>query len=286
MSCMHELNDHFPILNLQKFSNGIGEDRDLLFHELTGQQEIVAPHKHDFFILLLFDTCTGTHTIDFQTFTLSSRQLHLIFPGQVHQWSMVEPTQALQLMISKSWFESLLPALRFPVAYYLKHVVIGLLDDDYNGLAHEFKAVSCDLAAKEILWELVYARVKVIVLHISKIVQQNFVDQDPYQDNPLIAKFVQLIDNYYKIDRSVAFYADKLNISANYLNVLSNKVFQVPASTLIHDRVLLEAKRLLKISDKSIKSIVYDLGFYDNASFSKFFKGHTGMTPSQFRCQP
>jgi AraC-like DNA-binding protein len=46
---------------------------------------------------------------------------------------------------------------------------------------------------------------------------------------------------------------------------------------------LLEAKRLLKVSEMSVKDIVYDLGFYDHASFSKIFKAQTGMTPSQFK---
>jgi AraC-like DNA-binding protein len=55
------------------------------------------------------------------------------------------------------------------------------------------------------------------------------------------------------------------------------------ASSLIQGRILLEAKRLLKVSEMSVKDIVYDLGFYDHASFSKFFKAQTGMTPSQFK---
>lgn len=283
---MYQPNDHFPILDLQKFQEGIIADRDLLFHELIGPREISEPHKHDFFILLLFQESVGTHTIDFDRFVLGANQLHLVFPGQVHQWQMGDPTYALQLMISRHWFESLLPALRFPISYYFKHLVIDLSTANFQSLLTEFKAIANDLQDGEILWELIYARVKVITLLISKIVQDNFDDYEQYQANPIMAKFVQLIDEWYKSEKSVAFYAEKLNISANYLNVLSNRVLQKSASFLIQERVLLEAKRLLKISDKTIKAIVFDLGFYDNASFSKFFKSHTNMTPSQFKAQP
>jgi AraC-like DNA-binding protein len=199
---------------------------------------------------------------------------------------MADPTYALQLMISRRWFESLLPALRFPISYYLKHLVIDLSTTNFQSLLTEFKAIANDLQDGEILWELIYARVKVITFLISKIVQDNYDDYEQYQANPIMAKFVQLIDEWYKSEKSVAFYAEKLNISANYLNVLSNRVLQKSASFLIQERVLLEAKRLLKISDKTIKAIVFDLGFYDNASFSKFFKSHTNMTPSQFKAQP
>ncbi len=283
---MYQPNDHFPILDLQKFQEGIIADRDLLFHELIGPREISEPHKHDFFILLLFQESVGTHTIEFDRFVLGANQLHLVFPGQVHQWQMVDPTCALQLMISRRWFESLLPALRFPISYYFKHLVIDLSTTNFQSLLTEFKAIADDLQDGEILWELIYARVKVITLLISKIVQDNYDDYEQYQANPIMAKFVQLIDEWYKSEKSVAFYAEKLNISANYLNVLSNRVLQKSASFLIQERVLLEAKRLLKISDKTIKAIVFDLGFYDNASFSKFFKSHTNMTPSQFKAQP
>ena len=283
---MYHLNDHFPILDLQKFQEGIVSDRDLLFHELIGPREISEPHKHDFFILLLFQKSVGTHTIDFDRFVLGGNQLHLVFPGQVHQWQMADPTYALQLMISRRWFESLLPALRFPISYYLKQLVIDLSAIHFQSLLAEFKAIAADLADDHILWELIYARVKVIALLISKIVQDNYHDYEQHQDNPIVAKFVQLIDEWYKSEKSVAFYAEKLNISANYLNVLSNRVLHKSASFLIQERVLLEAKRLLKISDKTIKAIVFDLGFYDNASFSKFFKCHTNMTPSQFKAQP
>ena len=55
------------------------------------------------------------------------------------------------------------------------------------------------------------------------------------------------------------------------------------ASSLIYDRILLEAKRLLKVSEMSVKDIVYELGFYDHANFSKFFRSQTGMTPTQFK---
>ena len=47
--------------------------------------------------------------------------------------------------------------------------------------------------------------------------------------------------------------------------------------------MILEAKNLLKYSDKSVKQIVYDLHFPNQSVFYKFFKAHTGMTPSEYR---
>ena len=54
-------------------------------------------------------------------------------------------------------------------------------------------------------------------------------------------------------------------------------------STLIHERVLLDAKRHLTYSKASASEIAYDLGFSDSAYFSRFFKRQTGMSPIEFR---
>ena len=51
----------------------------------------------------------------------------------------------------------------------------------------------------------------------------------------------------------------------------------------IRERILLEAKRLLVYSDKSIKEIAYEIGFEDIQSFSRFFKGKENKSPSEYR---
>ncbi|WP_232516389.1 helix-turn-helix domain-containing protein [Chitinophaga caeni] len=57
----------------------------------------------------------------------------------------------------------------------------------------------------------------------------------------------------------------------------------VPATHMIQNRILLEAKRLLQASECSIKEIAYELGFNDLAYFSNFFKTQTGYSPRQFK---
>ncbi len=52
---------------------------------------------------------------------------------------------------------------------------------------------------------------------------------------------------------------------------------------LLHDRIVLESKRNLAFSHKSVKEICYELGFEDPAYFSRFFKNNTGISPQDFR---
>ncbi|WBV58382.1 helix-turn-helix transcriptional regulator [Chryseobacterium daecheongense] len=280
---MSHQSDYFPVLGIHEFSEDQSKGCHLLFNELHGERSIDEPHKHDFFIINLFEIGKGFHTIDFVEYKVENSQIHLVFPGQVHQWVIEKETIGYQLMISREWFENFLPVLRFSASYYQNHPVIDVSEEIFQQLLYEFKAIKDSLNNKPVFWELIQKRGEVIGLLISKSVEGAFNDFEIFNSNPVISKFLSFIDQYFKEERSVSFYAEKLNISANYLNIICKKNLNRSASSLIQDRILLEAKRLLKVSAMSVKDIVYDLGFYDHASFSKFFKAQTGMTPSQFR---
>ena len=79
------------------------------------------------------------------------------------------------------------------------------------------------------------------------------------------------------------FYADQLNITPNYLNILSQRYLKIPAGDVIKERTILEAKRLLISTDLSVKEIAYQLGFSDNGYFAKVFKKYIGITPTDFK---
>ncbi len=275
--------DYFPVLGIYEFVERQSKGCDILFNELSGERRIDEPHKHDFFIINLFEKGKGVHIIDFVEYQINDYQVHLVFPDQVHQWAIDRETVAYQLMISREWYESFLPALRFSLSYYLQHPTFHVSEDIYILLLHEFQAIKKELNEEKIFWELVQKRSEIIGLLISKSAERAFKDSENYHSNFIVSRFLNLIDEHFKTERSVTFYAEKLNISANYLNIVCKKNLNATASSLIQSRILLEAKRLLKVSEMSVKDIVYDLGFYDPASFSKFFKTRTGMTPSQFK---
>jgi AraC family transcriptional activator of pobA len=99
--------DHFPILGIQEFSDNQLKGCHLLFNELKGERSIDDPHKHDFFIINLFEQGKGSHTIDFTEYEVGNYQIHLVFPDQVHQWVIEKETVGYQLMISRDWLEEM-----------------------------------------------------------------------------------------------------------------------------------------------------------------------------------
>ncbi len=280
---MEHPSDYFPVLGIREFSEDQSQGCNLLFHELHGARSIDEPHKHDFFIVILFEHGAGIHTIDFESYPIEDSQVHMVFPDQVHQWEMKQETVGYQLMISREWFGSFMDALRFSASYYQKHPVFSISAKVQQELLREFRSVQQALTEKSVFRELIRTRIQLIALILSKTVETTFNDTEVYHSNPLIARFRLLVDTYFKTERSVSFYAEKLNVTANYLNVLCKKNLSLAASAFIQERILLESKRLLKGSEMTVKDIVYELGFYDHASFSRFFKAQTGISPSQFR---
>lgn len=277
-------NKYVPVIGIQEFRKGQLAGRDeLLFNELRGERHIDKPHKHDFFIIILFDKAQGIHTIDFRDYPIGNRQIHVLFPGQVHRWDIEPKTIGYQLMIDRVFFERFAPYFRFSFTNYKNHPVIPSTNNSFKLLKYEFDAIKDELNTGNSLKDIISARAAVIAAIVSKEAENLFADFKVYQSNPRLAKFNMLIERHYKEEKLVTFYASKLNLSANYLNILCKKNLSISATQLIQQRVLLEAKRLLQSTDLSIKEIAFELGFVDHAYFSNFFKSHIGTTPTAFR---
>ena len=93
----------------------------------------------------------------------------------------------------------------------------------------------------------------------------------------------ELIEAHYREHWTSHQYADALGTSTSRLNRLSKTTFNQSVLDLIHDRVLLEAKRSLIYTARSVEEISYDLGFKDPGYFSRFFKRSAGVPPGKFR---
>ncbi|MGN6293343.1 MAG: helix-turn-helix domain-containing protein [Chitinophagaceae bacterium] len=276
--------DSSPIMSIHGFRQGqIAGREELLLNELHGARRIEKPHKHDFFIINLFDRAKGVHNIDSIDYPIGNHEVHVLFPGQMHKWDIKAGTRGYQLMIEQSFFEQFAPYFRFSFTNYQNHPVIRLTKNAFQLLLYEFNAIKDELKKEDSLVHLISARAAVIAAIVSREAENVFTEFKVYQSNPRLAKFNMLIDKFFKTQKFVNFYAEKLHISANYLNILCKKNLKVSATQLIQQRVCVEAKRLLLSAGLSIKEIAFELGFADHAYFSNFFKTQTGLTPSEFR---
>ncbi len=98
-----------------------------------------------------------------------------------------------------------------------------------------------------------------------------------------VSRFCQLIEDEYSSQHAVSWYAGRLGISPAHLNALCRQASHQSALALIHERLLLEARRSLAYSARSVADVSYALGFADPAYFTRFFKQRVGLSPKAFR---
>lgn len=115
-----------------------------------------------------------------------------------------------------------------------------------------------------------------------KILPVPVVDGQPRQVQ-VLRDFFSLLMDHYKIHHQVGFYADSMHISVQYLTAIIRKQTGKTVNTFIFELLYSEARNLLSSSDWSVQQISSELHFADQASFSKFFKRYSGLSPCQYR---
>jgi AraC family transcriptional activator of pobA len=101
--------------------------------------------------------------------------------------------------------------------------------------------------------------------------------------DPRVDDLRRLIDEHFRKQRLISFYAEKLAMTPDRLNDHVKRATGVTAGHLIRQRVLTEAKRQLVFTSQAIHEIAYDLAFSDPSHFTRFFRKQTGTTPQAFR---
>lgn len=97
------------------------------------------------------------------------------------------------------------------------------------------------------------------------------------------AKFITLLSNNFKRERTVGFYAEQMCVTPKYLSLLIKEFSGKSAAEWIDYYVITEAKTLLRYSTMSIQEVAYELSFSSQSFFGKYFKHLTGMSPSEYK---
>ena len=232
------------------------------------------------------------------TFDVRSGSIMMTVPGNIIKVSSYKPEHIADaelyfLLISKEFMSGIHLDINRVYQESLRlwnYPCIRLSEDDISLLVEYFTLSRNILHSrmknkKNVLGALVTSFAHVILELWTREISHSRKAENPStaRINQLLERFIALVTEYHNTERGVAFYADKLCLSPKYLSKLIKQASGRSAPAWIDSFVILEAKNMLKYSDKSIKEIVYELHFPNQSVFYKFFKAHTGMTPSEYR---
>lgn len=285
----------FPILNINDFDFE-GETNEFYANQFSTHlaefhHSITKPHKHDFYLSVLFTKGHGTHDIDFNSYTIKPGSLFFMLPGQTHNWELSDDIEGYIFFHTKTFYNLLFPNKRldeYPSFYLrdnLKHIQLKaeeqLIYENYFKTILEEYRTSNSLKYRKLglLIDLIY-------IDSNRLKIQPQFNTDKTNTQMLYYKKLQLlIDKHYMTLKKPKDYAQKLNITVKHLNKIVTNLLNKSTSELINERIILEAKRKISHGELTIKEISYQLNYEDYSYFSRFFKKNTGLTPTEFADQ-
>jgi AraC-like DNA-binding protein len=136
----------------------------------------------------------------------------------------------------------------------------------------------------DIQGEMLRMLLKRLIIRLTRLARSTYVpDGMATSQLDLVRRFNLLVEQHYRRHHQVRDYARLLHRSPKTLaNVFAGYGERSPIQ-VIRERIAVEAKRLLRYTDRSAKQITHDLGFEEPAAFSRFFKAEVGVSPTEFR---
>ncbi len=279
-------------LRCNSFAEG-GQQFDMCRLEEFLQESSVGPqvHRHNYYMLMLVNQGSGRQLVDFQSYAASPGMVFLMYPGQVHAWESYSGLEGYLIFFTPAFFTQRYNnnnLLEFP--FFNSSYHSPFLKVDAPQFQHLNNLLACMLREYEQKPEdylkTLRSYLNIFLYECKRQYQQREAVEHRSQDKSsvlLVRQFEQLIETHFREKHLVREYAELLLLTPNYLNAVCNKVLGKSAGSLIRERIMLEARRLLLHDNRTVAEIGSWLNFDDNSYFSRFFKKYEGRSPEQFR---
>lgn len=268
-------------------SHNSRQDLPISFDELVANDDAnlcIAPDQ------LTIILCTGGHKelqINFADYTLTPGSLAFIYPNSM--WRPLATSSDFEAhyfsISAKEWNAFIDLDTVFSLSSYIaKHPHTQLSLDETLVMTQYLNLLKSryEADAQAIIIRFILSAFTLELNRIFTAREKSDRSKISRQED-ILWKFLTLLKQYHKEERTVNFYADKMCISPKHLSSVIKQMSHKTAHELIADFVTMTAKRLLKTTTMSIQEISDELNFANQSFFGKFFKQNTGQSPSAYR---
>ncbi len=247
----------------------------------------------NYYSMLLIMEGNGKLKADFSEYDFDSISLMCFSPYQPFLINAEEPFNGIAVNFHPDFFcihkhhkEVACNGVLFNNIYKPPYHTIDLITKDaLLALTGQMKneVIQADVAQYELI--VSYLKIFLITASRSKLNQhpvkpaENYLAKEPF----VLQQLQDAIETNFRKNHSAGEYADMLNISPKALAKIAKNYFNKTLTDLIAERIVVEAKRELYLTSKSVKAIAYELGFDDEYYFSRFFKNKAEVSPQLYR---
>ena len=266
------------------------DDGKLLFEIIDlskPDREIAAtPHRHDFYEIVIIFKGETKQLVDFKSYLVSNKEVLIVPKGSIHQGSFKEKLNGFILLFTPDFFSKeqceFLSQLEIFNASYDSNL-IKFAKAQWNEIIQLFNILKQEYFAQNKIVNKNILRFLLLAFSskLNGLTSSNF--QTRLNSSHTAKLFFDLLEANFKEQHLVNFYCSELNVTSKKLTQTLANATGKTSLHIINDRLILEAKRELSFSKKTIKEIAFGLGFDDPLYFSKFFKKHTASAPQDFK---
>lgn len=264
---------------------GSDEDLDLLHVEqlivrTRAHRFKIKPHRHNgLHQIFVVSKGSGTVVLDGEKLSFLAPCVITIAEQCVHGFDWSEDVQGHVFTIT----DSLLQQVHIDAKYLQTNINTAPQD------LEQLDAIAM-LMTKEYLGPIALERttslqalVQLLAVWLQRQKHEQQQVSQPSRQGQLLNDYRKLVEEYYQGQLTVTDYAKQLHVTPVHLNSICRNLSDCTAQQVIHQRLLLEAKRYLTYTVQSNAEIADHLGFADPGYFNRFFKRLTGVTPKQYR---
>lgn len=275
--------------------SGDRDDDFIVFNEWTISKDdmLSGPFRRSVMTIALCTAGRIVGHLNFKRFNIESDTLAVGFPNSVVQLDCGEGSSLRGILVSEEFMRGIHINLKEMLPLYMEVVrnpMLKLSEEDRCEIGHYFDLLEtiCHKVDQPHRLEVVRGIVTALLYRVGDIYcmsrSMDGGDQSVRsRREEYFVKFISLLSENFKSQRTVGFYASKLCVTPKYLSLLIKEVSGKSAADWIDSYVILEAKTLLRFSTMSIQEVAYALNFSSQSFFGKYFKHQTGMSPSQYK---
>lgn len=270
----------------------LGEDVALI--ECAPQTDAdLQPVRIDAMMIMLVDRGEAHIGIDLMEYELRAGSLMVVQPkNMVSFFHTSYDFHGGVLAISRPMLESIMPKLSELTPLLLHHrtePVVNLNGPQFECLSELYMLIFSKLATQSnFRKQKVSSLLQCVIFELLDI---NHGDSDlprmkRTRGEEIMSRFIIAVSEDFRRERSVSYYADKLNITPKHLSAVVKDISGHTAGQWIENYTIMEAKVLLRTTDLSIQQIAAELNFPNQSFFGKYFKHQAGVSPSRYRQSP